>query len=107
MTKAYSYARWSSGQQTGGDSLRRQLELSRDYASRNDLELDETFRDAGISAYRGRNRHEGALANFIAQIDAGTIKAGSYLLVESLDRLSRQEVLTALELFTGIIRRGI
>jgi DNA invertase Pin-like site-specific DNA recombinase len=107
MTKAYSYARWSSAQQTSGDSLRRQLELSRDYATRHDLDLDESFRDPGVSAYRGKNQHEGALANFIAQIDAYKIEPGSCLLVESLDRLSRQEVLTALELFMSIIRRGV
>lgn len=107
MTKAYSYARWSSTGQTSGDSLRRQLELSRDYAAKHRLDLDETFRDAGVSAYRGKNRDEGALKNFLAHVESGKIEAGSFLLVESLDRLSRQEVLFALELFISIVRRGI
>jgi DNA invertase Pin-like site-specific DNA recombinase len=107
MTKAYSYARWSSAHQSSGDSLRRQLKLSRDYAAKHGLDLDETFRDPGVSAYRGKNRVEGALANFIAEIDNGKIEPGSYLLIESLDRLSREEVLVALELFISIVRRGV
>ena len=32
---------------------------------------------------------------------------GSYLLVESLDRISRAEILDAWEVFTGILNRGI
>src|SRR5690606_31896241 len=35
------------------------------------------------------------------------VPQGSYLLIENLDRLSREQVTTALELFLGIIRRGI
>jgi DNA invertase Pin-like site-specific DNA recombinase len=112
MPKAYSYARWSRPQQGLGDTLRRQLELSRAYAAEYGLEVDETFRDPGMSSYRGQNHTEGALGNFIKQIDIGEeprgrVKPGDYLLVESLDRLSREKVLSALELFMGIIRRGV
>ena len=62
--KAYSYVRWSTPQQAKGDSLHRQLEKARAYAKEYNLDLDETlnFRDAGISAYRGRNVLKGALA---------------------------------------------
>lgn len=107
MPKAYSYARWSRPQQGRGDTLRRQIELTRAYAAQHGLDLDETFRDPGMSGYRGRNHTEGALASFIAQIDTGTeprgrVKPGDYLLVESLDRLSREKVLSALELFRGL-----
>jgi DNA invertase Pin-like site-specific DNA recombinase len=105
--KAYSYIRLSSTPQLRGDSVRRQLKLSRDYADENDLDLDETFRDLGVSARKGKNRLEGALSEFVARIDSGEIKPGSYLLVESLDRLSREEVLVALEFFLSIIRRGV
>jgi DNA invertase Pin-like site-specific DNA recombinase len=107
MPRAYSYARWSDPKQGRGDSRRRQDDPAVRYCEKHKLDLDESFVDPGISAYRGKNRHEGALGNFIKQIDAGTITAGAYLLVEALDRLSRQQVLIALELFTGIIRRGI
>jgi hypothetical protein len=40
-------------------------------------------------------------------VERGDIPRGSYLLVESLDRLSRTQVMDALGLFTGILRSGI
>jgi len=48
-----------------GDSLRRQLEGSRQWAKENDYELDTSMRDLGVSAYSGANRTEGALKKFI------------------------------------------
>jgi DNA invertase Pin-like site-specific DNA recombinase len=82
----------SSQQQLKGDNLRRQLELSREYADRNDLLLDGTLRDIGISAWAGDNIKDGALGRFVTMIKSGEVKRGSYLLVESLDRLSRRQV---------------
>ncbi|RUP22647.1 recombinase family protein [Methylobacterium sp.] len=104
---AYSYIRMSTDQQIKGDSLRRQLELSRQWAATNGLALDESLRDIGVSAYKGKNRKEGALGRFLDMVESGQIQRGSYLLVESLDRLSRDEVLEALSLFLDIIRSGI
>lgn len=104
---AYSYIRMSTDQQVKGDSLRRQLELSRQWATQNGLVLDESLRDIGVSAYKGKNRKEGALGRFLGMVESGYIQRGSYLLVESLDRLSRDEVLEALSLFLEIIRSGI
>lgn len=107
MIKAYSYIRFSTPEQSHGDSLRRQLDESRRYAAEHGLDLDESLRDYGISAYRGANRIKGALGRFLQLIQDDNIEKGSYLLVENLDRLSRQDVLEALTLFTSIIRAGI
>ena len=106
---AYSYVRFSTPQQLKGDSLQRQLEASERYVTENGLILDETLnlRDLGISAFRGKNVERGALGAFIKAIDTGKVKKGSYLIVESLDRLSRNEVIDALEIFLKIIRAGI
>ena len=106
---AYSYIRFSSSEQAKGDSLRRQAELSAEYAQKHALCLDQSLRmhDLGISAYDGKNATEGALGAFIKGVETGRVKSGSYLLVESLDRLSRQEVDIALESFLNLIRRGI
>lgn len=106
---AYSYVRFSTPQQLKGDSLRRQLEASERYVTENGLVLDETLnlRDLGISAFRGKNVERGALGAFIKAIETGKVKEGSYLIVESLDRLSREEVIDALEIFLKIIRAGI
>lgn len=109
MIKAYSYIRFSSTRQMRGDSLRRQTELSEQYAKEHNLELDQNFnlRDLGLSAFDGSNVERGALGGFLAAIEAGQIPKGSYLLVESLDRLSREQLIDALTMFLNIIRRGI
>jgi DNA invertase Pin-like site-specific DNA recombinase len=106
-TKAYSYIRMSTAIQLKGDSKRRQQEKSRAYAEKHNLELVEDYSDIGISAFRGQNVESGELGAFIQQIESKRIESGSYLLVESFDRLSRQNVLTAIELFIKIIRSGI
>lgn len=105
---AYSYVRFSSEKQSEGDSLRRQLKLAQDYADKHQLTLDtHSYRDLGVSAFRGKNAHEGKLGAFIKAVDEGYIRPGSYLLVESLDRLSRDDVPDALVLFMSIINKGI
>ncbi|MEH6450702.1 MAG: recombinase family protein, partial [Oleispira sp.] len=109
MTKAYSYIRFSTPDQLKGDSLRRQTELSREYAESNDLEYDEslTIHDLGKSAYHSTHAKKGALKLFLDAIEEGRINKGSYLLVESLDRLSRDKVHVALSQFLLIINAGI
>lgn len=104
---AYSYVRMSTQQQLKGDSLRRQLERSREYAAENNLRLDEALHDIGISAYTGANVRSGALGRFLELVQSGQIKRGSYLLVESLDRLSRLQVRNALGPFIDLINAGI
>ncbi|MER2218893.1 recombinase family protein [Methylobacterium brachiatum] len=104
---AFSYVRMSTEKQIKGDSLRRQLEWGRQYAAANDLLLDDSLRDIGVSAWKGNNRKRGALGEFLRMVEFGEIPRGSYLLVESLDRLSRTQVMDALEVFTGILRSGI
>lgn len=109
LPKAYSYIRFSTPEQIKGDSLRRQLEATREYALTKGFELDEslTMQDMGLSAFSGAHKTKGALGSFLKATEAGKVPAGSLLIVESLDRLSRQEILSALNLFTSIIERGI
>ncbi|QCO57471.1 recombinase family protein (plasmid) [Pseudorhodobacter turbinis] len=107
MTKCYSYLRISSDQQKRGDGIRRQLEASKRYAQEHNYQLIEELQDIGVSAFRGKNSKEGALGVFIAAIDAGTVEPGSVLLVESLDRLSRDNVLIAFAQFTAILSKDI
>lgn len=106
---AYSYIRFSHPDQARGDSLRRQLALTREYCATNNLCLDEkiTIRDLGISAFRGKNATKGALGAFLKAVQAGRIPKGSALLIESLDRLSRNEVEESYDLLRDIMRGGI
>src|SRR4051794_16663450 len=93
MQTGYSYLRYSSPQQGDGDSIRRQTKITADWCKRHDVQLDtsRTYLDRGRSAYHGRHRQKGgALAAFLAEVEAGHISRGSILILENLDRLSRE-----------------
>jgi DNA invertase Pin-like site-specific DNA recombinase len=61
----------------------------------------------GISAFRGANRAVGRLGAFLKAIDTGKVKPGAILLVESLDRLSKQEITESLTLMLQIVKAGV
>src|SRR5262245_3463460 len=112
--KAYSYIRFSSAAQADGDSIRRQTALTEAWCERNGVTLDKKLklRDEGVSAFSGEHRDADnsdrfALAAFLESVKSGRVQKGSYLIVESLDRLSREEVGDAVEFFLGIVNRGI
>lgn len=107
--KAYSYVRMSTDLQLKGDSLRRQKEASRRYADEHSLELieDIDLHDIGVSAYKGKNIASGAFGRFLESVREGKIEQGSYLLVESFDRMSRQEPMVALKPFMEIVEAGL
>lgn len=107
--KAFSYVRMSTDLQLKGDSLRRQREASRKYAERHSLDLveDDRWHDIGISAYSGKNIASGRFGEFLEAVRAGEIEKGSYLLVESFDRMSRQEPMIALKPFMEIVEAGL
>jgi DNA invertase Pin-like site-specific DNA recombinase len=99
----------STDAQLLGDSLRRQVEYTKKFATECNLDLDTSFelRDIGMSAYDGSNIEKGHLGKFVAAVRLGQIEAGSYLIVESLDRLSRQKPRSALRLFLDLLDHGI
>lgn len=112
MPKAYSYIRFSSAEQSKGRSQPRQMEACVKYCLANDLDLatgeDYTFLDRGKSAYTAEHLGEnGQLARFLRLVKNGTISAGSFLIVESLDRLSREHVKQALPRFMDLLNAGI
>ncbi|CAH6870469.1 Resolvase/invertase-type recombinase catalytic domain-containing protein [Vibrio chagasii] len=105
---AYSYIRFSSPQQGRGDSFRRQTEDALTYCDKHGLQLaDLTLQDLGLSAYHGNHFKHGALGEFVSAIEQGKVAKGSYLIVESLDRLSREEVDIAFSRFASLLRAGI
>ena len=82
---------------------------ARDYAEAHGLVFDESlsFQDLGVSAYRGANKEAGKLADFLLAVRHGEVERGSYLLVESLDRLSRDTARKALRTLEDICDEGI
>ena len=83
--------------------------MSDKYTKDNNLVLDDklNLRDLGVSAYSGANIEKGALGEFIRAIKEGIVEKGSYLLVESLDRISRKNVHEALRQFLNILDCGV
>ncbi len=107
MPKVYSYTRMSTPEQLKGDSRRRQVDAANAYATRRGWLLEDRFDDLGVSAFHGKNHKLGALSHFLALVDSGAIERGSVLIVESIDRLSRQDISRALPLLLDLIDRGI
>lgn len=72
------------------------------------MALDTSLRmtDAGRSAYNRDDFDSYALGEFAAHLKAGRVKKGSYLLLENLDRLSRENVGVAVERFLSLVNGG-
>jgi len=105
--KAYSYIRISSKEQRKGRGEQRQLEAAQEYAAKHGLELDDSHRDLGKSGFHGDHIKTGALGGFLELVAEGKVAVGSYLLVENLDRLSRQAPIDAQAQFIAILQAGI
>jgi DNA invertase Pin-like site-specific DNA recombinase len=88
--QAILYSRWSSLEQSGTTSAPRQLELCEAFARSKGWQIGEPLVDSGRSAWTGENLTVGNLGQFAERVqrDGGT---GLVLIVEKLDRLSRQK----------------
>jgi DNA invertase Pin-like site-specific DNA recombinase len=109
---AYSYIRFSHPEQAKGDSLRRQTEAAAEWCKRHKANLDTslTLHDLGRSAYTGKHRENPdrhALAAFLKLVEAGKVPRGSFLILENLDRLSREHIQPALLLALNLLQAGI
>lgn len=107
MKKAYSYIRFSSAIQGQGDSLRRQLSAAQEWAQANGFLIEDDYRDLGLSAYKGNHVTDGALSIFLQKVREGDIEPGAVLIVESLDRLSREQITRAFSQFMEILNAGV
>jgi len=107
--KAYSYTRFSTPEQAKGDSSTRQALAAQQWAEARGVELDAelTFRDEGVTAYDGSNVERGALGAFLKAVYCGDVPKGSWLLVESLDRISRQKPWKTAQLMGAIAEAGV
>jgi DNA invertase Pin-like site-specific DNA recombinase len=65
------------------------------------------LRDVGVSAFKGKNRSTGALKGFLDLVESGQVARGSFLVVESLDRISREAPIKALPGFLDLVAAGI
>ena len=83
--KAFAYFRCSGLGQVEGDSFPRQQEAIARYAAAHDMEIVETFRDAGVSGTVAGEDRPGWAALLVA-LEANGVRT---VVVEKLDRLAR------------------
>jgi len=108
MRDAISYKRFSTPKQMRGGSAQRQTELTEEYCKRHKLRLIDSYLDAGLSGFTGANLTDGsALRLLLHAARLGHFKPGTRLIIESLDRLTRREISTAIRLFLDILDTGL
>lgn len=87
--RAILYSRWSSLEQNGTTSAPRQTEATETFAKRQGWEIVERLTDEGQSAWTGANITTGQLGALVNRLEPDR-GHGHVLVVEKLDRLSRQ-----------------
>ncbi len=108
MSDCYIYARWSSMEQTKGSTLARQINNCTAAITEFNWNLAEPpLIDRGRSAYTGDNIKNGRLGDFAKRMLVGAVPKGSILVVEELDRLSRQPADVMLAWLSPLIRAGL
>jgi DNA invertase Pin-like site-specific DNA recombinase len=112
MRAAYSYTRFSSAGQKGNNSTDRQIEDGRAWYAQEiaplGIPLDESFTDNARSAFKGEHvGKKGDLGRFLAAIQSGAVSKGSILVVENMDRLSRQGNKIGRKLLKRIVDAGV
>ena len=114
MARVYSYARVSSGRQVAsGYGMARQddsVDDIREWCEREGHTLadNDIMRDAGFSGFFGENLlPTAALGRFLAAVEKEKVPRGSWLVVEHLNRLTRQRVRKALALILLLLDAGI
>lgn len=105
---AISYARWSSGRQSDGDSLRRQTESAERFCLTYGLSLDKQLVDGGVSAFKGANLNlEASLGKLMEDVRSGVISSETILLLENLDRFTRTNPVDAVPILINLLRTGL
>lgn len=102
-----AYYRFSSREQAEGTSIKRQQQDCRDFATSMGWTIDEEMFDRGVSAFSGANVGDGAaLGAWIESARLG-IHWGKTLLVERVDRLSRQGFDETSDLIRLLVSAGV
>jgi|SRR5579884_323385 len=97
----------------GISAVRSRLSLSAAaWCARNGVALDSltTLRDLGRSAFTGAHRENpdrNALAAFLRLVEGGKVPRGSYLVIENLDRLTREHIRPALTLLLSLLDNSL
>ena len=107
---AYIYARFSTLEQAKGSSLERQIVDCRSLCEKHQWQwsLDREMKDEGRSAFDGTNRAEGsALAHFEQAALNDELPPNTVLVVERLDRISRQSAVEVWNFVSRLTEHGV
>ena len=110
---AYSYRRYSSQNQTDGTSIERQMELAQAVCNERGWTLINLPPDKGVSAYKitdgvmAANFHKGSLGAFLQRVKRGEIAKGSVLIIERLDRFSRNYWDLVYPVWLNLLQSGV
>lgn len=104
---AIIYSRFSSAEQSRGYSLERQQTLGAAFAEEKGWSVEKTISDEGRSAFHGSNRLEGAALHLFELEARNGLHRGKVLVVENIDRLSRQGPKAAATLVWGLNEHGV
>lgn len=108
MTRtAIIYNRVSSLEQRKGFGLERQRTYAVEYAEKQGWTVEAIITDEGRSAFHGVNRLEGAALHQFELEARNGLHRGKILLVEHIDRLSRQGAKAAAQLIWGLNEQGV
>ncbi|MDK9585889.1 recombinase family protein [Lelliottia wanjuensis] len=107
--QAISYTRFSSEIQKKGISIQRQNGLVQDWLSKNPaFNLVSEYYDEAKSAFKGEHDDEGGqLFKLRRDITSGRYQKGAVLLVEAVDRLSRQGIVKTNQIIYEILEAGV
>lgn len=104
---AIIYARFSTSEQSKGYSLERQKTHGLEFAALNEWAIEKTISDEGRSAFHGANRLEGSALHEFELEARNDLHQGKVLVVENIDRLSRQGAKAAAQLIWGLNGCGV
>lgn len=102
--EAIIYRRFSSQEQGKGSTLKRQTELCEAYCKRKGWTVIDTVTDSGVSAWSGANIQTGNLAKLTKRLSAKG--ADTVIVVEQLDRITRQPPNIVINWLTGLTTAG-
>src|ERR1700733_7579894 len=85
MTKAFAYLRVSGKGQIEGDGFTRQLGAIKQYATANEIKINQVFREEGVTGTR-ETMDRPAWSEMMAALHSNGVKT---IIVEKLDRLAR------------------
>lgn len=112
MKKCFIYHRVSTDQQIDGSGLARQADTLHQYITQTGIlgEMDNPepviLSDQGVSAFKGLNFSQGELGQWMQEVRTG-IWDGSVLVLESIDRFSRQNPFVVMGYLSDLSRHNV